>query len=276
MEIVAAACQMRSTDDLAANLATVKRLGDEAGARGANLMVFPECFAFFGRHDGDKMAVAEVLDDARPGPILSALADLATRHRAHVIGGGMPERAPGEERRAYNTSVAVGPDGKIAARYRKIHLFDVDVPGGQVHRESDGTVAGSEPVVVPVGERRVGLTVCYDVRFPELYRRLAFDHGADVLTVPAAFTAVTGKAHWHVLLRARAIESQAWVVAAAQYGRHNEKRETFGHSLIIDPWGVVVGELAEGDGVVTATLDRKAVDDVRGRMPVQSHASLWR
>jgi predicted amidohydrolase len=276
MELVAAAVQMRSIDDLAANLATVRKLGDEAAARGANLLVFPECFAFFGRQEGDKMEIAEVLDDARPGPTLSALADLATRHNAYVVGGGMAERAPGEERRAYNTAVAVGPDGRIAARYRKIHLFDVDIPGGAVHRESDGTVPGTDLAALPIGDRKVGLTICYDVRFPELYRALTYDLGTDVVVVPAAFTAVTGAAHWHVLLRARAIESQSWVVAAAQYGRHNEKRETYGHSLIIDPWGTIVGELPTGDGVVVAPLDRKAVDDVRGRMPSRGHASLWR
>jgi predicted amidohydrolase len=276
MEIVAAAVQMSSNDDLAANLGRVRALGDEAAAKGANLVVFPECFAFFGRKEGDKMAVAEVLDDARPGPILSALADLATRHRAWVIGGGMPERAPGEETRAYNTAVLVGPDGRIATRYRKIHLFDVDIPGGQSHRESDGTVPGEELVVAPVGDRRVGLTICYDVRFPELYRTLTYDLGADLVVVPAAFTAKTGAAHWHVLLRARAIESQAWVLAAGQYGRHNEKRETYGHSMIIDRGGRIVGARPPGAGVVAAARDRRAVDEVRAGMPSRDHASLWR
>ena len=276
MEIIAAAVQMSSSDDLGANLSRVRSLGDDAAAKGANLLVYPECFAFFGRKEGDKMAVAEVLDDARPGPILAALADLATRHRAWVVGGGMPERAPGEDTRAYNTAVLVGPDGRIAARYRKIHLFDVDIPGGQSHRESDGTVPGTDRVVAPVGDRKVGLTICYDVRFPELYRELTYDLGADLVVVPAAFTAKTGEAHWHILLRARAIESQSWVLAAAQYGRHNEKRETYGHSMIIDPWGRIVGELPTGDGVVVHAIDRKSVDDVRAGMPSRAHASLWR
>jgi predicted amidohydrolase len=275
MEIVAAAAQMCSTDDLDANLARVRALGDEGAARGANLLVFPECFAFLGKKEGDKMPIAEVLDDARPGRILGTLAELATRHGAFVIGGGMPERIPGEDRRAYNTAVVVGPDGRMVARYRKIHLFDVDIPGGAVHRESDGTAPGDELVVAPIGARRVGLSICYDARFPEMYRELVSAGGADVVVVPAAFTAVTGRAHWHILLRARAIESQAWVVAAGQHGRHNEKRETFGHSMIIDPWGTIVGELPEGDGVVVAALDRAIVDEVRGRMPSRSHASLW-
>ncbi len=274
MPLHAAALQLCSTDDLRANLAQCRRLGDEAAIRGANLLILPECFAFLGRKEGDKLAVTEVLDARDPGPILGTLIDLATRHRAWVIGGGLPERVPGDDRRAYNTAAVVSPDGALVARYRKIHLFDVDIPGGAVLRESDGTVGGDEVVVVPIGERRVGLTICYDVRFPELFRRLAFDHGADTIVVPAAFTAHTGRAHWHVLLRARAIENQCWVVAAAQHGRHNDKRESFGHSLIIDPWGTVVAELAEGDGVIDAALDAEAVARTRQQMPCQRHAVL--
>jgi predicted amidohydrolase len=170
----------------------------------------------------------------------------------------------------------VAPDGRLAARYRKVHLFDVDIPGGAVLKESDGTAPGDRLEVVAMGERRVGLSICYDVRFPELYRRLVFDKGADVITVPAAFTAHTGAAHWHVLLRARAIESQAWLVAAAQHGRHNEKRESFGHSLIVDPWGTVVAELPAGDGVIVHALDGEAVAKVRRQMPCRDHAVLLR
>ena len=276
MQTVAGAIQMCSTDDLAANLARAQALAAEAADKGANLLVLPECFAFLGRREGDKMAVAEVLDPARPGPILGALAEIATRHGAWVIGGGLPERVPGDERRAYNTAAVVAPDGRLAATYRKIHLFDVDIPGGAVLRESDGTAAGADLVVVPIGDRRVGLSICYDVRFPELYRRLVYDHGADAIVVPAAFTAHTGRAHWHVLLRARAIEDQAWVIAAAQHGRHNEKRESFGHSLIVDPWGTIVAEVPAGDGVIVAPLDGDAVAKARRQMPCRSHASLWR
>jgi len=276
MQTVAGAVQMCSSDDLTVNLARTRELAAEAAGKGANLIVLPECFAFLGRKEGDKMEVAEVLDDSRPGPILATLQEIATRHGAWVIGGGLPERVSGDERRAYNTAAAVGPDGRLAAVYRKIHLFDVDIPGGAVLRESDGTARGEQLVTVPVGDRTVGLTICYDVRFPELYRRLAFDRGADVLLVPAAFTAHTGRAHWHVLLRARAIENQAWVVAAAQHGRHNEKRESYGHSLIIDPWGAVVAEVAEGDGVIVAPLDGDALAKTRRQMPCRDHAVLWR
>lgn len=276
MELACAAVQMCSTDDLVANLGRARSLAADAAAGGAKLVILPECFAFLGRREGDKMAVAEALDDARPGPILGCLAEIATRHGVWVIGGGLPERVPGDDRRAYNTAAVVGPDGRLAATYRKVHLFDVDIPGGAVLRESDGTVGGDEVVVVPIGERRVGLTICYDVRFPELFRRLAFDHGADTIVVPAAFTAHTGRAHWHVLLRARAIENQCWVVAAAQHGRHNEKRASYGHSLIVDPWGTIVAEQPEGDGVAAAVLDGEAIAKTRRQMPCRAHAALWR
>lgn len=270
---LAAAVQLTSRDDVAHNLATCARLCADARERGARLAVLPENFAFMGRHEQDKFAVAEALDPSRPGRILASLFETATKTGLWLIGGGLPEKSerPGH---VHNTLVAVSPDGQLVATYRKIHLFDVDIPGGAVLRESDGTVGGDEVVVVPIGERRVGLTICYDVRFPELFRRLAFDHGADTIVVPAAFTAHTGRAHWHVLLRARAIENQCWVVAAAQHGRHNDKRESFGHSLIIDPWGTVVAELAEGDGVIDAALDAEAVARTRQQMPCQRHAVL--
>jgi predicted amidohydrolase len=268
------AVQLCSTPDLPANLATCRALVERAAAGGAQLAVLPECFAFIGRGEGDKMSHAESLEGG--GPILDTLRELATRHGVWIVGGGIPERVPGDERRAYNTAVVVDPRGALAARYRKIHLFDVDIPGGATLRESDATRAGDELVVVDIGGARVGLTICYDVRFPELYRRLVKDRGAEVVLLPAAFTAHTGAAHWHLLLRARAVENQAWVVAAAQWGQHNEKRQSFGHSLVIDPWGAVVGELPSGDGVVHATLDGETVEKRRAQMPCLSHAVLWK
>jgi deaminated glutathione amidase len=268
------AIQLCSTPDLPANLATCRALVDRAAAEGAQLAVLPECFAFLGRGEGDKMPHAESLE--RGGPILDTLRDLATRHGIWVIGGGAPEVVPGDAKRAYNTAIVVDPRGTVAARYRKIHLFDVDIPGGAVLRESDATRAGEELVIAEIGGARVGLSICYDVRFPELYRRLVKDRGAEVLLVPAAFTAHTGAAHWHLLLRARAIEDQAWVVAAAQWGQHNEKRQSFGHTLVVDPWGTVVGEQATGDGVVLATLDGETVAQRRTQMPCLSHAVLWK
>jgi predicted amidohydrolase len=268
------AVQLCSTADVSTNLATCRELVGRAAAEGAQLAVLPECFPFLGRGEGDKLPHAESL--ARGGPILDALRGLATAHRIWVVGGGMPEVVPGDPGRAYNTAVAIDPAGEIVASYRKIHLFDVDIPGGAVLRESDATRAGDQLGVAEIGGARVGLSICYDVRFPELYRRLVKDRGAEVLLVPAAFTAHTGAAHWHLLLRARAVEDQAWVVAAAQWGHHNEKRQSYGHSLVVDPWGTIVGEQPAGDGVVMATLTGEVVAQRRAQMPCLDHAVLWR
>jgi predicted amidohydrolase len=265
---------MRSTDDLVANLATVRDLTARAAAEGAQLVVLPECFSFLGRGEGDKLRIAEPLDGT--GPIMSTLREVAAKHGTWLVGGGTPERIPDDARRTYNTAVVIDPAGALAARYRKIHLFDVDIPGGATLRESDATAAGDELVVVEIAGAPVGVSICYDVRFPELYRCLVKDRGAEVLLVPAAFTAHTGAAHWHLLLRARAVEDQSWVVAAAQWGRHNEKRESYGHTLISDPWGTLVGEQADGDGVVMATLDGATVTKRRAQLPSLRHAVLWK
>ncbi len=269
-----AAIQMTSTSDLEANLSAVQQLIGEAATAGAKLVVLPECFPFLGSTEGSKMAIAESLD-GKPGPVLGCLGELAARHQLWIVGGGMPERIEGDPRRAYNTAVVVGPDGGLRARYRKVHLFDVDIPGGAVLRESDATAPGDSITVLDIEGAKVGLTICYDIRFPELYRELVMEHGAEVLLVPAAFTAHTGKAHWHLLLRARAVENQAWVVAAAQTGRHNEKRESFGHSMIVDPWGTIAAERGAGPGVVMAVLEGEAVAARRQQMPCLVHASRW-
>jgi len=268
------AVQLCSTHDLSANLARCAELTAQAAAEGAQLVVLPECFSFLGRGEGDKLAIAEALDGN--GPVMSALRELATRHGVWVLGGGTPELVRGDNKRTYNTAVAIAPSGELMARYRKIHLFDVEIPGGAVLRESDATAPGDELVVVDIAGVPVGVSICYDVRFPELYRQLVKDMGAEVLVVPAAFTAHTGAAHWHLLLRARAVEDQAWVVAPAQWGRHNAKRESYGHSLVVDPWGTIVGERAEGDGVVVVTLDGAAVEKRRTQMPCLQHAVLWK
>lgn len=266
---------MRAGNDLAANLTTCKAMIERAAADGAQLVVLPECFSFLGRGEGDKLPIAESFDPP-DGPIAGLVREQAARHGVWIVGGGTPEHVPGDATRTYNTALVVAPSGELTARYRKIHLFDVDIPGGAVLRESDSTARGDALVVVEIGGARVGVTICYDVRFPELYRALVKDRGAEILLVPAAFTAHTGAAHWHVLLRARAIEEQAYVVAAAQWGRHNEKRESYGHTLIADPWGEIIGEQAQGDGVVMATLDGAAVAKRRTQMPVLAHAVLWR
>jgi len=268
------AVQMCSTDDLKANLTAVAELTAKAADQGAQLVALPECFSFLGRREGDKLAIAEALGSA--GPIMTALRELAIKHHVYVLGGGTPELVPGDDKRTYNTAVVIDPGGHLIAHYRKIHLFDVDIPGGATLRESDATAPGDELVVVEIAGARVGLTICYDVRFPELYRALVKDRGAEVLVVPAAFTAHTGAAHWHLLLRARAIEDQAWVVAPAQWGRHNEKRESYGHTLVVDPWGTLVDEIASGDGVLLATLHGDTVAQRRAQMPCLQHAVLWK
>lgn len=268
-----AAVQMRSTADLAANLTTVAQLTARAATEGAQLVALPENFSFLGRGEGDKMPIAESLRGA--GPVMTALRELAIKHHVYLIGGGTPELVPGDSNRTFNTAVVINPGGHLIARYRKIHLFDVDIPGTTL-KESDATAAGDEAVVVDIAGAPVGLSICYDVRFPELYRTLVKDKGAEILFVPAAFTAHTGAAHWHLLLRARAVENQAWVVAPAQWGRHNEKRHSYGHTLVIDPWGTVVDERDEGDGIVIANLDGDTVAQKRRQMPVLSHAVLWK
>lgn len=268
------AVQLQSIDNVSANLASCSELSAQAASEGAQLVVLPECFSFLGRREGDKLAVAEALDGK--GRVMSALRELATKHGIWIVGGGTPEVVPGDARRTYNTAIAIDPRGELVARYRKIHLFDVSIPGGAVLCESDSTARGDELVVVDIGGAPVGVSICYDIRFPELYRQLVKDMGAEVLLVPAAFTAHTGAAHWHLLLRARAIEDQAWVVAPAQAGRHNDKRESYGHTLVVDPWGTIVGERAEGPGVVMATLDGAEVAKRRTQMPCLSHAVLWK
>jgi predicted amidohydrolase len=184
----------------------------------------------------------------------------------------MPELS-GDDKRPYNSCVVFGPDGGLVARYRKIHLFDVELPDGSELRESAAVTEGAEPVVVEIGGFRVGLSICYDLRFPELYRALV-DRGAEVLLVPSAFTLQTGKDHWHVLLRARAIESQCWLVAAAQWGRHPKNRASYGHALIVDPWGTIVAECSDRVGLVIADTDRAYLERVRSMLPSLAHRRL--
>jgi predicted amidohydrolase len=222
--------------------------------------------------EATKRELAERLDGAFPGPILGALARSAAKHAVWVLGGGMPEQS-GDVARPYNTSLLVDPRGTIAALYRKAHLFDVTLPDGTSYRESAATSPGADVVTAEVQGVRVGLSICYDLRFPELYRRLVAQ-GARVLTVPAAFTLLTGKDHWHPLLRARAIENQAYVLAPAQHGKHPRGRATYGKSLIVDPWGDVVAQCPDGEGMVTARLDLAAQDRIRTTLPSLLHR-VW-
>lgn len=269
-EVIWGAVQMSSQGEVGANLERALALVGEAVRRGAEAVVLPENFAFMGDEEG-KRAVAEDLDRA-DGPIARALGEAARLHGVSIVAGGMPERS-GDPSRPFNTCAVFGSDGVIAARYRKVHLFDVDLADGSRYRESASTTAGAEPMTAGVAGMKVGLSVCYDVRFPELYRALS-RAGADVIVVPAAFTLMTGKDHWHVLLRARAIESQAYVVAAAQWGKHPRGRQTYGKSCIIDPWGDIVAQASDAEGVITAALDRAYIERVRAGLPALQHRRL--
>jgi predicted amidohydrolase len=268
---VAAAAQVCATDDVAANLAVCRSLAAEAAERGAVLFTLPECFAFLGRGLGDRLAVAERLDGG--GPIVTEVREIARRHGMWVVAGGLPE-VSNSASRTFNTCLVVDPTGETRAVYRKIHMFDVKIPGRAELCESSNTEAGRDVVTAETPMARLGLSICYDVRFPELYRQLAVDGGAEVLLVPAAFTAHTGAAHWHTLLRARAIENQCFVIAPAQHGKHNAARESYGHSIVIDPWGNTLAEVGEGNGLAIAEIDPSVLDRVREQMPCHSHRVL--
>jgi deaminated glutathione amidase len=265
-----AAVQLNSQDEVAANLEMARELVSAAGARGARLVVLPENFAYLGPEEG-KRRIAEKLGDPA-APIQSALRRMAREAKVALVAGGMAE-ASDDPQRAYNTCAVFDAGGELVASYRKIHLFDVDLPDGTRLKESETTKPGTDPVVVEVEGFKLGLSVCYDLRFPELYRALV-DRGAEVLLVPAAFTLLTGKEHWHVLLRARAIESQTWMIAAGQWGRHPKGRASFGHSLIADPWGTVVAECADRVGFVMADLERSDLERVRASLPSLRHRRL--
>jgi predicted amidohydrolase len=270
-----AAAQLCSTDDVDANLAACRDLTARAAADGAELVVLPECFAYLSRREEQKLAIAEIIDERDPGPVLAATQKLAVDHGVWVIGGGMAERKPGETdpKKVFNTAVVFDPAGALVATYRKIHLFDVDIPDGARLKESDSTYAGADVRVVDAPFAKLGLSICYDLRFPEMYRQLV-TAGAEIIVVPSAFTAHTGAAHWHLLLRARAIENQCFVVAPGQVGRHNDKRESYGHSLVIDPWGTILAEQAEGTGLAVADLDLDRLATIRREMPCLTHRRL--
>lgn len=279
--LIAAVVQLTSTADVARNLRRVEELCERAQARGARLIALPENFAILSSSEQDKLQHAVSFDDPSDGSgpsgptILNAMRKLAARLGVHLILGGMPERSS-QEGRVYNTCVLLDPSGNVAALYRKIHLFDVDFPGAATTlRESSTVSAGDveQAVVAPTPWGGLGLSVCYDVRFPELYRRLA-ENGARILTVPAAFTLHTGKDHWHVLLRARAIENQCFVLAPAQQGRHSPTRVTYGHSLIIDPWGTVLADCPDGEGIALAELDFSTLERIRTELPCLAHRRL--
>jgi predicted amidohydrolase len=265
-----AAVQLSSQDDVQANLEQTSALVRRAAERGAQVVLLPENFAFLGS-ETDKRALAEPLGDVAK-PIQGSVSRLARECRITIVAGGFPE-ASDDALRPFNTCAVFGPDGALRESYRKIHLFDVELPDGSALLESRAVSPGQAPVVADVGGFRIGLSVCYDLRFPELYRALV-DLGAEVLLVPAAFTLQTGKDHWHVLLRARAIEAQCFLVAAGQWGRHPKNRASYGHSLICDPWGVVIAECSDRIGIVMADLDRDYLEQIRARFPALKHRRL--
>lgn len=266
----AAAVQMTSTRDVEANLREAGRLVAEAARQGAQLVVLPENFSFLGATDADRVAAIEPYGD---GPAQRFLAETAEALGIWLVGGTIPIRDGGDGgARASSRSLLLGPDGRVAAHYDKIHLFDVDVPGraNERYSESATTAAGTRVVAAATPLARIGMTVCYDIRFPALYHRLSM-LGTDIVVVPAAFTVPTGEVHWLPLLQARAIESLVYVVAAGQWGEHAGGRKTYGHSSILSPWGELLAELPAGPGVVCADLDMIRQSELRQRFPTLSH-----
>ena len=263
--------QLCATPDLEANLSTAEGLVAQAHAQGAKVVLLPEAFAFLGP-EKQKRALLEALPaapDSPGGPILERCRDMARANDCDLILGGFHEDACDPEK-CFNTCVHLDAQGRIRAAYRKIHMFDISLSDGTQLRESARTLAGDQLTVTELGFGKLGLSVCYDLRFPYLYQGLV-DMGALALAVPSAFTQTTGDAHWHVLLRARAIECQSYVLAPAQHGHNWGKRHSYGHSLIIDPWGKVVAECAEGDGVAVADVDPAVVEKVRRELPSLQH-----
>jgi predicted amidohydrolase len=270
-EWTVAALQLTSTEDVEANLQRCEHWAMRAAQAGARLIGFPENFAYLGSDQDHKLALAEDVEGS-PGPVLSRMKALAQRTRAWLLLGGFPEKSD-HSRLIRNTCLLLDPEGRVAATYRKIHLFDVDVPGGLSFRESAAVEPGLAPVVADLPGLKLGLSICYDLRFPELYRRLV-DLGADLLAVPSAFTAETGKDHWHLLLRARAVENTSWLFAPAQFGQHGGRRASYGHALIVDPWGVVVSECGQHEGFALATIDLAYAAAVRRSLPCLAHRRL--
>ena len=267
MTYLAAAIQMTAGNDKPANLERAERLVRVGAARGANLIALPEVFNWRGKRV-EQAAAAETLD----GESLSLMSRLARELKIHIVAGSITEHAA-DSSRAYNTSVLLGPEGARIAVYRKIHLFDVDLPGRVTVRESDSKLGGTDVVCAETPLGAIGLSICYDLRFPELYRRLAFS-GARIIVVPSAFTFPTGEAHWEALVRARAIENQAYVIAPAQFGPNVYGYSDYGNSMIVDPWGRVLARAADQEGVVVAPIDLEYQTRVRSELPALKHARL--
>lgn len=261
-----AAVQMVSTPDVEENIATARRLVTEAARQGAKLVLLPEYWPVMGMKDSDKVLHAEELD---AGPIQKFMADISREQGIWLIGGTLPMVAP-EADKVLNTTMVYNPAGKHVVRYDKIHLFSF-VKGEEAYDEARTIVHGSKVATFDLPFGKVGLSVCYDLRFPELYRAMG---ECSLIVMPAAFTYTTGRAHWEVLLRARAIENQCYVLASAQGGQHRNGRRTWGHSMLIDPWGEVKAVLPEGEGIVTGDIDLARLKDVRASLPALQHRRL--
>lgn len=267
-KLTVAAVQMTSTSNRGANLRKAEELLNRGVDEGARVLALPENFSFMGEGESEKLELAETPEG---GLVTDFLKDFAFKNKVWVVGGSIPVKA--EEEKVFNRSHLIDDRGDIVASYDKIHLFDVDIEGGESHKESRTVKRGDKVVShkTPFGE--VGLSICYDLRFPELYRELSIK-GAMMIFVPAAFTSRTGEAHWEVLLRARAIENQVYIIAPAQVGIHNKNRSTFGNSMIIDPWGKVMARAADEETVITAEIDLDYLDSVRQSIPCLEHRWL--
>ncbi|MGY2795222.1 carbon-nitrogen hydrolase family protein [Thermostichus sp. MS-CIW-37] len=265
---LAAAIQMTSIPDLASNLQQAEEWIDFAARQGCELVTLPENFAFMGPEAEKARLAPEIAERAE-----EFLSKMAQRYQVFILGGGYP--VPDGQGKVYNTAALYSPDGKELARYRKIHLFDVNLPDGNTYRESNTVVSGDEVVTCEQEQLgNLGLSVCYDVRFPELYRSLV-DRGAQILLIPAAFTAYTGRDHWQVLLQCRAIENTCYVIAPAQVGTHYERRQCHGHAMIVDPWGTILADAGgEKPGVAIAEINPERFQLVRRQMPSLQHRRL--
>ncbi len=271
-----ALAQLSATTDVAENVRIAETLVRQGADGGASLVLLPEAYSYIGP-DAGKRAILEPLDGSGASPILDQFKALARELSTEIILGGHHELGPGDgnpdgnpDGKSFNTCVHLASTGEIRAVYRKIHLFDVSLEDGTQLNESARTLAGGDVITTEAPFGTLGLTICYDLRFPYLFQSLA-DQGAIAISVPSAFTASTGAAHWYTLLRARAIESQCYILAPAQHGQHNERRRSYGHSLVIDPWGEVIAELEDGDGVLFAEIDPERVHSVRRQLPSLTH-----
>lgn len=269
MTSVIAAIQMNSSNDVQKNLQQAKQLIEQTAAKNAKLIVLPEMFAMMGKQDVDKLKIAEQFNTGR---IQNFLAQQARQHQVWIVGGTIP-LVTDDKNKVIAACLVYDPQGHVVARYDKIHLFDVHV-ATQKYSESETTKAGNKAVVLDTPFGRLGLCVCYDIRFPELARKLV-EQGAEIIAIPTAFTQTTGAAHWSTLIRALAIQTQCFVVAACEVGQHPSGRSTYGHSTIIDPWGNILALQESSIGNITATIDLKFVEEVRKKMPLQNHRTSF-